>query len=173
VSPRVWPGTQNQPWCILGIAYFTGIEGFVWQSMVPMWKTKEPPLKYKELVSQIWGRLLWSRHCYASMNCKKLLTSKTAAKQGDFLVPGSCWATPAPSPTLAPGWHCLQRVAPAPAWLIPFQWDQSSTDGKHYLGNTHVEADYGNAVPCLAQKGWQASDHQIAAHRRRETQHRT
>lgn len=65
------------------------------------------------------------------VNRKKLLASEAAAKWGELLVPGSCWATLA-SPS--PGWATC-RVASA--LLTLFQLDQSSVDGKHHLGNTY------------------------------------
>lgn len=90
-------------------------------------KNKGATTKVGEISAQIWG-------CTPAMplvNCKKLLASEAAAKWGELLAPGSCWATLA-SPS--PGWA---TCGVASALLILFQLDQSSVDGKHHLGNTY------------------------------------
>lgn len=91
-------------------------------------KNKRATTKVGEkLMAQIWG-------CTSAMplvNCKEFLASEAAAKWGELLAPGSCWATLA---SLSPGWATC-RVASA---LLILLWlDQSSMDGRHHRGNTH------------------------------------
>lgn len=125
-------------------------------------ENKGATTKVRGINAQIWG-------CTSAMlllNHKTLLASKTAEKWGDLLAPGSWWATPTPP--------LPEALAGLPAELLLlclFQLDQSSMHGKHHLGNTRRR--WWDAVPSLAQKGWQASAQQTVTHRRRKTQQST
>lgn len=91
---------------------------------------KGPNVEVKGATTKIRGidvpnvRLCLPRHCYASMNCKKLLASKAAAKQDAVLVPGSCSATLPPPPLTPlpiPDWGCLPTESGSCSWAYPFQ----------------------------------------------------